>query len=214
MNCPLCENKSILEEKILNKKFYNCDNCKLLFLKKTELPSLKDEKNRYLKHNNDIKILKYREYLEKTVEPVLKFINKNSKILDYGSGPEKSLEKILKEKKYKNVESYDPIFFDSEIKKNSYDLIICNQVVEHFHYPMKDFVKIQSFLKDRALLFISTNLWHKNIDLSKWFYLKDFTHVSIFNEETINWLSNCLFSSRLKKTSNNSFILFNEKNGL
>lgn len=207
MNCPLC-NHCVSNKFEKNKKnYWICEKCFLVFLDPSFRLSHDEEKERYKLHENFIENPGYKDFLLKIAKPCFKYLNKNSLCLDYGSGNSKSLEFIFNENGF-NMESYDPFFVKTEFK--TYDLIVCNEVIEHFYNPMKEFLKIKNLLNKKGKLAIGTFFWDDKTDLKNFWYINDPTHVSIFNEKTISCLSNCLSMKTIEKVDDRIFIL--EKN--
>lgn len=150
-------------------------------------PAPEDYENRYKLHNNNLLDMGYRKFLMELALPCFDLVNKKSECLDYGCGSTKGMEIIFKGKGY-NMESYDPCFYP-EMKEKKYDLITCNEVIEHFYKPVYEFKKLFGFLKNKGFLVIGTNRWNAKTDFSTWHYLTDFTHTSIYNKQTIKYLS-------------------------
>ena len=145
------------------------------------------ELERYLKHQNNYDDTGYRDFLLQIAEPCFKLVKTDSRILDYGSGNNKVMERIFKDKGF-DIESYDPYFYPIPLD-SSYDLVVCNEVCEHFYNPSLEFRKIVSILKPNGFLVIGTNLRQKDMDLKSWHYLSDETHVSIYNERTLHHIA-------------------------
>ena len=98
--CPLCHYK---ETKPLT-CFVFCPECHLHFKRPEDRPSLKAEEKRYSEHNNSTKDLNYLNYLDKlfsylAVESSALGERIKSPLLDFGCGPTKGLEALIKHKK-------------------------------------------------------------------------------------------------------------------
>jgi hypothetical protein len=146
------------------------------------------EKNRYLKHNNDVFDLKYQKF----VQPILDFILNNhtcfEKGLDFGAGTGPVISKLLKDKDY-ITNLYDPFFHDNkDILNESYDYIVCCEVIEHFYNPYNEFLLLKRLLTTRGKIIIMTDIYSENIDFKNWYYKNDETHTFFYSETTLHWI--------------------------
>jgi hypothetical protein len=145
------------------------------------------ELDRYLKHQNNYNDEKYRSFLMQIAKPCFEYIDKNSLCLDYGSGQEKNMEQLFKDNGF-NMESYDPYFYPIQLK-GKYDLIVCNEVCEHFYKPAFDIKNVMAELAPYGVLAMGTNLRDASIELGNWHYLSDQTHVSIYSKRTFEYIA-------------------------
>ena len=145
------------------------------------------ELERYLKHQNNYDDEKYKDFLMQIAKPCFEYIDKKSQCLDYGSGKEKNMERLFNSHGFK-MQSYDPYFYPLELKAK-YDLIVCNEVCEHFYNPAVDVQKIKTALIPHGVLVIGTNLRGESIKLASWHYLSDQTHVSIYSKRTFEYVA-------------------------
>jgi len=145
------------------------------------------ELDRYLKHQNNYADPKYRSFLMQIAKPCFEYINESSLCLDYGSGQEANMAVIFREHGF-SMESYDPYFHPIKLREQ-YDLIVCNETCEHFYNPSHDIKKIRTILAPQGVLAIGTNLRDESIELGKWHYLSDQTHVSIYSKKTFEYIA-------------------------
>jgi len=159
-------------------------------------PSLKEEQLRYETHNNDVEDLGYQEFVKPITSAVLQNFSAHHFGLDFGCGTGPVITSVLKKAAY-FVTTYDPIFDNNkEALKTTYDYIVCCEVMEHFHNPLQEFQRLKKLLKPNGKLFCMTELYHENIDFSKWYYKNDPTHVFFYTEKTIEWIQKMIrFSS-------------------
>lgn len=191
MNCPLCNSpKHLLFYKDKLNTFYRCGECVGLFRPKENIPDPIAEKARYLTHNNDVNDPGYRNFVRPLVDHIsANFKAEESMGLDFGSGPGPVIAVMLKELGY-SVNLYDPYFHpNKKVLENSYDYIVCCEVMEHFKDPAKEFGKLKKLLKPGGQLICKTDLFHKEIDFEKWYYKNDPTHVFIYSPETLRWIA-------------------------
>lgn len=187
--CPLChENESNIFYTELNKTYYQCSNCELIFLDRNQLCSSRAEKERYQLHNNSELSDGYKNFLYKIINPVLNLVPKEALGLDFGSGPYPMMGKLLK-KEGIQVEEYDLYFKPMDFEDKHFDFIIACEVIEHFRDPKEQFDLIDSILNAKGYLFIQTSLYTKEIDFKSWHYRSDITHISFFTKRSIEFLA-------------------------
>lgn len=187
MNCRLCNDNRIKESFSINSKTYHlCSRCGLLFMDPSSYVDDTESKARYLLHNNYKEDDRYIVFLSQLANPCIKLIASGSTCLDYGCGHTKVMEHIFQEKGF-SMDSYDPLFYP-HIKKRNYDLITCNEVIEHFYDPMNDFIRIYDLLKKRGILGLGVSLFNSDTDFKSWYYMKDSTHVSLYSFKTLAYI--------------------------
>ena len=178
-NAPACLN------------FYKCSICDLIFKDPKIYLSAEFEKARYETHQSGEGQQGYENFLQKIILQMEKNIKRGMYGLDFGSGRDATLAKILGEK---NIlcESYDPIFFPKvELLEKSYDFVFCTEAVEHFYSPQKEFQLLEVLLKPMAYLGIMTQLAPS--DFQNWWYHRDPTHVAFYSEKTFQWIADKFF---------------------
>jgi hypothetical protein len=195
--CPLCCSLETKHFAINYKRpFYCCQACGLIFLDPAHILKNSESNERYLQHENAIEDQQYLNWCSLFLDKFKSLIKVDDEILDYGAGPVKAFAHLLPTY---NVESYDPLFFaDEKILQKKYDVIICQEVVEHFVEVKLDWEKMLSLLKPQGLIFIRTSLYHSKLDFSNWHYPRDLTHVSIYSQKSVEWIErNMNVGSRL-----------------
>ncbi|MBX2827848.1 MAG: class I SAM-dependent methyltransferase [Flavobacteriaceae bacterium] len=187
MNCPLCTS-SHLQQRDDIEDFINCQHCGTVFKNPVLWPSPKEEKERYLLHQNDIEDTGYQNFVSPIVEAVLNQFDNASRGLDFGAGTGPVITKLLQHKGY-SMALWDPFFHrDRSVLETTYDFIVCCEVIEHFHHPMKEFHLMQSLLNKGGKLFCMSDLISKNTAFSNWYYKDDPTHVVFYSEKNLNWI--------------------------
>ena len=204
MFCTLCSYDVDKSLNIRGRDYFLCPNCDLLFMSPQDRMTREEELQRYLKHQNDPADTGYKNFLLQLAEPCFEYIDKDSLCLDYGCGNELNMEKIFKDKGY-NMQNYDPYFYPNGLK-GPYDLIVCNEVCEHFYSPSADFIKIRNILKPDGILAIGTNLRNATTDLNTWHYLSDRTHVSMYSKKTFDTVAE-RYKFKVLKVLNDRVIL-------
>ena len=183
--CKVCKSSNIDFFLKSGKLLYlGCNVCSSIFLDPNNYVSNSDEKKHYLKHNNSLTDLNYRNFLLKLIEPVKDKISTNDIGLDYGCGFAPALANIFKSYGFK-VELYDPFFFpNKDVLLKKYKFIICSEVVEHFFNPCDEFDKINNLLDDNSWFGVMTTFLPKDELFENWYYRRDPTHVVFYKKKT------------------------------
>ncbi|TGM75365.1 class I SAM-dependent methyltransferase [Leptospira levettii] len=206
MNCPLCHSPSTPFYQNKFRAYHRCTNCLSIFMDKQFLPSVEDEKKRYLEHNNDIHDVQYQNFLRPIVEKVLTHQKTEDFGLDYGAGPGPVVEYLLKKKGYQ-INLYDPFFHPyPENLTKQYDYLILTEVVEHFHHPNLEFQKLKSLLKENGMIYILTHPYDDSISFDRWYYKNDQTHTFFYTKQTFEWIKEFYEFKRIE--IENRIILF------
>jgi len=199
MSCPLCKTQNAKYFKEGSSKrygpriYYQCRDCFLIFLDPDCRLGRKEEKERYVLHENDPNDIRYVKFLEKLTIPLSKKLSVGSRGLDFGCGPGPTI-KIIMEKQGFTVHNYDPMFYaDRELLRGTYDFITCSEVVEHFYFPAKEFELMDQLLVDQnGYLGVMTEMWNEDQDFLKWWYQREPVHVCFFQRRTMKWLAKAM----------------------
>lgn len=174
--CPLCH-RAKHETKLLNKRiereYYQCLNCSLVFVDRDDLLCPNQEKLRYKSHQNHVRSPGYEKFLRRIIDPITKQYGPKAKGLDFGEGPYPMLREILADLSYNNIDGYDIYFNPTEFSHNMYDFITCSEVIEHLSDPREVLARLFSVLKQEGVLAISTGILTKEIDFELWHYPVD-----------------------------------------
>ncbi len=186
--CPLCGYPSFLFYKEKARTYFECSECKGISVERNRLPGREEEKARYCTHNNDVNDPRYQQFAAPIVNTILDQFTPLHRGLDFGAGPGPVICKLLTDQQYQIV-AYDPFFFPhQELLDSTYDYIVCSEVVEHFHYPDREFKTLKNLLNHEGKLFCMTSIYRPGIDFSKWYYKNDNTHVFFYQEATFLYI--------------------------
>lgn len=190
-SCPLCLNTETkpyyhhINSKNKPRTFYFCPECQGVFRDSAQFLSSAREKSRYEDHKNDLQDVRYLNYLQESLGIFKNHIPPQTIGLDFGCGPSKGFE-FLSQKENFRIYSWDKYFYpdfplDPQTK---FDFIICQEVVEHFTEPKKEFELLFKMLKDNGQIFIRTEAYPENPnEFVKWYYKDDPTHVFFYNTD-------------------------------
>ena len=187
--CPFCGDSFHLFI-IKSRQYLICSSCRFISLHPEFRPEPLPERQRYLLHKNDITDKKYIEYLGKFIFVLESRLPSGSSVLDFGSGPEPVLSKLISEKGYK-VTSYDPFFADTEyFLRAPFDAILVHETAEHFFDPAREFFRLAGLTGRYGLIILRTRLVPENQEsFTNWWYREDPTHVSFFSRHTLPFLA-------------------------
>lgn len=185
--CPLCNHHGDLYHK---NEFFLCRTCHGIFRSEKYLLSPARERSRYEKHNNDVNDKGYQRFVSPITNAVQKECSIDDVGLDFGAGTDSAVSKILRDNNY-NIKQYDLFFHNHpELLQQTYDYIICCEVIEHFHNPKKEFALLKQLLKPHGTLYCMTDIYNPTITFSSWYYKDDETHVFIYQKKTLEWVQN------------------------
>jgi len=187
--CPLCHNPSTLFCDYKSRLYFECSTCKGIFLYPEQYMDFENEEKHYRFHNNDANDKGYQNFVSPITGAILQDFNtKDTTGLDFGSGTDSPIFKILKDNNYK-IEQFDVYFHNHpSVLEKQYNYIACCEVVEHFHNPGKEFALLKKLLKKNGKLYVMTHLYTPEIDFKNWYYKNDHTHVFMYQKETMEWI--------------------------
>lgn len=188
MKCLLCGSDTKEFKIWKEREFLQCTHCESLMVTLDSYLSLEDEKKRYEEHENDVEDIGYQTFVSPIVNEVLKHQKSDDVGLDFGAGTGPVITKLLKDSGYQ-IEIYDPFFAnDQEKLKKAYDYIVCCEVMEHFHQPIKEFKTLRALLKPGGTLYLKTKLYGSHVKFDGWNYKNDPTHVFIYHEKALHYI--------------------------
>lgn len=201
MKCKVCGKTTKREYDSQTKANY--DFCECGFISKERIIDGAVEYDHYAKHNNTMENTGYVKMFETFLSKVEMYF-KGKSLLEYGCGPGPVLAELLKQKKY-SVKTYDK-YFDHDLDYNDYlyDVVTLTEVIEHFDHPIEELIKIHKLLKPDGVLAIQTMFIKE--PFFDWWYRRDYTHISFFNEKVFDLICEIIGFSILY-TDNSSIIV-------
>lgn len=188
-SCPLCNGTTTLFSEFKERLYYRCNNCQGILLHPEQYMSFENEEKHYQFHNNNVEDKGYLNFVAPITSGILNQFSSENTGLDFGAGTGSAVSKVLRDNNYQ-IEQYDPYFHNfSELLEKQYDYIACCEVIEHFHYPAKEFGLLKKLLKPNGKLFCMTHLYDTSIDFEKWYYKNDHTHVFMYQKKTIAYIA-------------------------
>lgn len=207
--CPLClHGDTVFYSKDRFRNYHLCSRCALIFVPFGFHVSQQEERERYNLHNNDPDNPGYRKFLNQLAQPLIKFLKKPSSGIDFGSGPNPALSKLLEAEGYQ-MSNFDPFFANNRnFFSQNFDFLTSCEVIEHFRNPLKEWEKMVMMVKQNGLIAISTETFNEEISFDTWYYKSDKTHVCFYSEKTFVWIAG---NFNLKKIYENSPVRIFEK---
>lgn len=204
--CPLCKSSAKIFYQSKKRLYHQCKTCKGIFVDERLIPDFETEKKRYLEHNNDINNSGYQKFVSPITSAILNNFTTTDTGLDFGAGTGPVISKILRDNHY-SIELYDPFFHDNkDLLNNKFNYIACCEVIEHFHFPEKEFQLLKRLLKPGGKLYCMTSIYNDQINFHTWFYKNDITHVFIYQKETLEWIQKEIGFSKI--TFDENLIVF------
>lgn len=189
MECPLCITIANHFYNYKSREYYFCTSCFSVFLDHKNYLSEEEEEKHYKQHNNDVFDLGYQQFASPIVNAIKKDFLPTHQGLDFGSGTNSVIVKLLRDDFYQITE-FDPYFSNNlAVLENKYDYIACCEVIEHFYHPKKEFEKLYDLLLPNGKLYCMTELFKETKNFDSWYYKNDHTHVFFYHEKTIAWIA-------------------------
>jgi ribosomal protein L37AE/L43A len=185
--CPVCRELGPRHfQRIQDKDYWRCEDCRVTFLGSSHWPSIQDERAQYRLHENNSDSLGYRRFLEKLSAPLIEQLEDGLSGLDYGCGPGPALASMMRDAGH-TMTDFDPCFVDvPDALTHMYDFITCTETAEHFHYPAREFDRLDRLLKPGGWLAVMTTFQTDDALFENWHYRRDPTHVAFYCEQTFN----------------------------
>lgn len=219
MNCIICESNLIgfinkpvdFEYKkrlLIQNEIYKCSFCKCIqqypMPSKMELDNLYDINYQNYTNSNILLSRIWLIWQKLLCANFSKRFNKYTAVLDYGSGNGQFLKMLYKSgfknlfgfdvfKPINNDNTYVNIYTYDDLKKNSYDLIRLNHVIEHFNNPIEAMINIKYLLSENGLVVGQTpNTESISFKIFKYYWgcLHYPYHTAIFDKNSLELLAN------------------------
>ncbi len=188
-SCPLCHSFTTKTSTLKNgKTYHHCLDCDFTHLDTKFHLSPEDEKLRYDQHQNTIENLEYAQTFERFIKTIEAQLSPESRILDYGCGPNPVLAEMLKAHGIE-TDIYDPYYFPTKPQAESYDLITSTEVFEHLREPLITLEHLLKLLKPKGYLAIMTKFLCPIEEFTSWRYKDDTTHIAFYSPKTFKLLA-------------------------
>lgn len=171
------------------RRYLRCARCRLTFLSQEQLPDRNVEKAQYDLHENDPDDTGYRRFLDRLAEPLGRHLERGARGLDFGCGPGPALARMLTGRGFATA-VYDPIYAaDERVLNRGYDFVTCTEVLEHLHWPAREWARFATLVRPGGWLGLMTRWLTDDHHFPRWHYRRDPTHVCFWKPETFRWLA-------------------------
>ena len=208
MDCKLCCSSTVIMlGSNRTRTFYFCPVCELIFVPSAEWLSPEEEKLRYANHENSAHNSEYVRYLTGISREIDRIPTPHPKILDFGSGPEYVLTRVLRKRGF-DCEPYDPVYdLGEEQLSSQFDIVIICETIEHVRDIQNELLLLQRVCNPRGYIFIHTELYPRKEDFLHWWYALDPTHINFFSDNALVTLARLLKRSIFHTNNKNEVIL-------
>jgi hypothetical protein len=208
MNCRLCG--TVNSENVHRDQFrgyFRCASCGLIFVPSEEHVTRDEEKKRYDLHDNNSGHEGYVRFLKEIVSLVKERRSASDRILDYGSGRDAVLTRLLTQEGF-YCAAYDPLYgIGGGALVQEYDVIILCEVIEHLRDLGKELSLIKNALSARGTVIVRTQPYPPLEKFPAWWYKNDSTHINFFSPDTITIVAEKIGRKRVERSSGDIFIL-------
>ncbi|MEN8147732.1 MAG: class I SAM-dependent methyltransferase [Campylobacterota bacterium] len=192
MNCKICnEPVTAFYDDYMTCQTYHCKACEFIFKDEEAVISLDKERKVYQQHNNTEENLGYvamfQDFIDKTIIP---YKDQIQTALDFGSGPNPVLAKILKRNGFE-TDHYDKFFSPEKVyEEKSYDLITSTEVMEHISDVQSVMTLFAQHLNTGGFLALMTQFHPDDQEAYlNWWYRRDPTHIVFFRPKSFALLA-------------------------
>jgi hypothetical protein len=166
-----------------------------------------EEKLRYSHHDNQATNAEYRNYLLGVSQEIDRIPVSDPMILDFGSGPDYVLTRVLREKG-KQCVAYDPVYgLGMENLDRSYDIVILCETIEHVRDLHAEAHLLRRISKPVGYVLIRTQLYKNEKAVLDWWYAIDETHINFLNERSCAYLAKLLGKENFYSNNKDMVIL-------
>jgi hypothetical protein len=186
MACRLCASPDALPFRVGDFEYEDCPRCGYIGLVRRFFPDRATEEARYRLHRNDLAQPDYRAYLSTFIDTALvPYLEIGAAVLDFGSGPEPALSRLLDERGYRTT-SYDPFFAPkASWRHRVWEGIAVHEVAEHLRAPARTFAALAKRLAPGGLIAVRTRFPPPTrAEFAAWWYRRDSTHLGFFRPES------------------------------
>ncbi len=191
LRCPLCLSQSdinAIDIPPAEDRYFHCSRCDMIFAAADSIPGPREEKKRYLTHDNTHESEGYVRMLTRFMERAVLPFAAGNKILEFGCGPGPVLADLLRERGF-HLALYDPYFAPrTEALRSTYDVITSTEVLEHIRDAAGAWRRFHRLLPPGGLLAVMTRFHPGPRDFPDWWYRKDSTHIRFYSRDTFLYI--------------------------
>jgi hypothetical protein len=207
MNCRLCDSSRCTPLTVEDtRSYFRCGACGLIFVPLRDHVSVEEEKRRYGLHENRPGHEGYVRFLTELVAIVAQETPPPGTVLDFGSGKEAVLTRLLRERGY-DCTAYDPLYnTGAGALAKTYDTVVLCEVAEHLRDLEKAVGEIKGAAGSAGKIIIRTRLYPSPEEFTRWWYKDDPTHVNFFCNRSIEKLAELLGRKKVRQEGADIFV--------
>lgn len=188
--CAICRSSTypiLYTTKRSEATYHRCLSCGFTLKDPADVLSEPDELLQYENHNNSINNKGYVSFLNDFLQQAALPFAFGNTCLDFGSGPEPVLAKLLKRDHGFDVDIYDKFYAPGPVYEGkTYDLITCTEVLEHIADPLSVFSLLRKAMHSRTVLSLMTSFRpFSDEEFLVWPYIREATHIAFYTVEAI-----------------------------
>ncbi len=180
--CKLCGGSEVEDFRTKSDHilYHRCLSCSYVSRDKSHQLSAEYEKKRYELHNNSPENHGYVKWINDFLNFAIDTqVPENAHILDFGSGPEPVMARMMEERGYQVFT--EDLYFAAGEPRGPFQLITALEVFEHLHNPYEVLLNLASRLSPGGRLCISTEFLPSDHNrFEYWRYRSDETHIGLF----------------------------------
>ncbi len=205
MKCSVC-GKEVVLLKVGKLRFHQCNKC--FYIKKIK-PDISDTKlaKELELYSFTLDNKGYQElYTNNILKVIEQLVDRNITCLDYSYNNSMLLPSMLTEKY--TVHTANKFFKKSTLyKEHRYDVITCINVFERIKDPIKELHELLEVLKKGGFIVCYTHHYSHVEELNEWWSLKEPTHRSFYQRETIDFICRMLNLTLIYHDNNATFVI-------
>nr|WP_256261032.1 class I SAM-dependent methyltransferase [Shewanella sp. NIFS-20-20] len=177
------------------RRYYCCNDCRLVSVPPEQYLSSQQEKAEYDKHDNASDDSGYRRFLGRTWLPLLERLQliypdlSSLRGLDFGCGEGAILSKIAQEAGV-TFANYDLYYHPHPERLNQqYHVITLTEVIEHIADAAGLMIQLDNMLVAGGVLAIMTKRVSDSDAFGRWHYKNDLTHINFYSGASFQWIA-------------------------
>jgi hypothetical protein len=186
--CKLCDVVACVPAgRNKHREFVHCPNCGLVFVPNEFWLSADDERARYAHHDNSPSNEGYVTFLRQVADVVVGLGMVRPRVLDFGSGENAVLAKILRQRGFDCV-AYEPLYGESQAATHGrHNIVVLCEVIEHLRDLQTEIQTIKACLAPGGRVVVRTQFYPSVASLTSWWYARDATHINFFSEQALQF---------------------------
>jgi hypothetical protein len=190
--CKVCKTPCTDAGRDQRRAYMRCGACGSRYVPPAYWLTPAREKQRYALHDNSLANDGYMRYLGAVADTVERCVEPGARALDYGSGPARALETILRGRGF-DAASFDPLYdIGPASLSRRWDIVVICEVIEHVRDIDSMLKRLRPLLHAESVLLIHTRTIDSVNDFMRWWYKEDPTHINFFSRAALRGICESL----------------------